>query len=237
MGTLDAAARAALGPMFRRLFEKNLVVVLAAGQNNVDVGDDEDVLGSGWALRTVSPQGLRETDDHKELPFIVVGGVDGTGHTPPEANYDDQRPPIISLYGPYSNQRCLGPDFQMQSARGTSGATALTSGLLAEWLSIPTISFMIGTRSESLFAARVRGFLQDISVTDVRPDSANKDLLYNGYRDNLCRYFPDENIGVAMVKGRDDGNGREDVPVIVNGTLVDPSFVTAVGLASSLLFS
>jgi hypothetical protein len=152
-----------------------------------------------------------------------VGGVDEDGNVVQKA-YGDRTGNIISLYAPYYFE-CLDNTFTPASKGGTSGSAALTSGVLAEWLSMPAVVSVIKGRPERNFPAQVRGFLRDTSLTYNYPSGLN--VLYNGFRDNACSY----QVGTFDRK-RDDSDS-EEVPVIVNGTIVDTNYFSAVG---TLLF-
>ncbi len=97
-------------------------------------------------------------------------------------------------------------------------------GVIADWLSIPTLVDHIKASPGKNFPDKVRNFLISMSSTTRFPN-ANMNVLYNGYRDHPCMYPQSDSEpkspGVARRAGGDN-------PVMINGTIVDRNFYSGV---------
>jgi len=201
------------------LADAGMIFVIAAGQGD----DDEEVSSFAPQIYGVLSQ--------SNLPFIVVGSVDVEGVIPFE-NFLDVGPQYISIYG-QNEVVCVGNDFEELDTHGTSFATPAVAGVLAEWISIPAIRQAINDYTGANFPDKVRNFLRDVSLTTNFPDGSNNvNVLYNGYKDHPCLFnqAPARNANPR----RDVTNSVTQIPVIVSGTIVDPSFYNGVGTTNSI---
>lgn len=179
-----------------------------------------------------APQFLGDFNDDTN-PIIVVGGVEADGTLAAAAYVNPPGKQIISVYGSYE-VTCLSPTFGVLTGkRGTSVASPAVAGLIADWLAVDDIHSVIENDTPGTsFAAKVRRFVRDISLTR-NPGLPNINTLYNGYRDNPCKLVQPAEVVAREISddlfslfGRQVSN---DVPVIVNGTIVDPNFGQPVG--------
>jgi hypothetical protein len=206
------------------LTDNEIIFVMAGGQA-------KRRQNLGRAVSEFMPQCYGGLDSDK-TPAIIVGGFynapdDATkiGTIPPET-YRDPQGKFIAVYGPY-NQQCKNSYRVPMKPLGTSGATAMTSGVIAEWLSIPDVVRAIESRGESNFPAKVRGLLRDTSLLTNYPQAASNpvpNVVYNGMRDNACSYQS------HLKARRDDGDGVDDSEeaIIQSGTIVGTEYASMV---------
>ena len=218
--------------LFGYLLAEEIIFVAAAGQPKVWVTGTSPPPTMEFSQRASTQLG---SFSNTQYPVIIVGGYTGNGPgtvsvAPGVFSYPSDSD-YISVYGPYS-QKSLDFQYNSGSRLGTSGATALVSGMIADWLSNPNVETHIRDNvAGANFPEKVRRFLISLSLTTNFKGGLN--TPYNGYRDNPCAHAAPKASSVPRsIPKRDD----QDPPIMVNGTIVDPSFYSGVTISYQLFF-
>jgi hypothetical protein len=204
--------------VFDKVWKQNVIVVSAGGQLKTPPVPGQPIP----SVNDFLPPRLGSLGDDNS-PLIVVGAIDDDGDIPGQAYVDVVNDRKIAVYATWEVD-CSSKSFAGIVKTGTSVAAPAVAGVIATWLSIPQIKSVIETYGEvdGFWAAKVREFLRDISLTRNQDDS-NINSLYNGFADNPCIYFDPADEAPSTRRVRRQARNPNDVPVVVNGTLVNPT--------------
>ncbi|KAI2627758.1 hypothetical protein GGR54DRAFT_652603 [Hypoxylon sp. NC1633] len=216
--------------LLNMLWTLDVVVVVAGGQQKRS--------SSGLLLDRLPQSFGRLTNE--DNPVIVVGSVDIDGRVPSTNNQETAGFERIAAYALHEVM-CFNSDLTTVATRhGTSFAAPAVSGVIATWLAVPEFVAAMDALPGVHFASKVRRFLNDHTL--VHPGFSGPDLpiLYNGWSEEPCQALPPPGTNTPpraalepwlripshpelAIRQQDSDDLPDDrIPIIENGTLVDP---------------